>query len=150
MQVFLSVWGALGPLVGVVLGGLLTMWLQRRQWQINNKKEEYRELISTLTRSFNVILDAHTPMVAHGPEEQRAAHEAEIRALVVIRDRLFINDEVRQINLLDRWRDAVHDISTHGHSTAFARKVGELLTDIVTSAKRSINGQVSNQEGEKK
>jgi hypothetical protein len=138
MHALLTVWAAVGPLVGVLLGGYLAMRVQKRHWVLDNQKEEYRELLSTLTESFNVILDFHTPMVAHGSEEQRAAHAAHLRALAVIGDRLFISEEVKKIDLLNRWRAAVHEIETGGHSPAFARSVGEVLTEIVTSAKQSV------------
>ena len=97
MHVFLSLWAAVGPLVGVLLGGYLAIRAQKKHWILDSKKEEYRELISTLTQTLNVLLDFHAFMVAQGPEEQRAAHIAKMKALAVIGDRLFISDEVKRI-----------------------------------------------------
>jgi hypothetical protein len=87
----------------------------------------------------NVLLDLHTPVLAHGPEEKRAAHAARLKAIAVIGDRLFIADEVKKIDVLTRWRKAVHEIETGRNSPVFAESVGEILADIVTSAKRGID-----------
>lgn len=48
-QTLYAVWAALGPLIGVIVGGLLTAWWQRRQWILDNKKAEYRELLDALS-----------------------------------------------------------------------------------------------------
>jgi membrane protein YqaA with SNARE-associated domain len=40
--------GAIGSLVGVVIGHLLTRSWQHKQWLLDNKKQEYRELLSNL------------------------------------------------------------------------------------------------------
>jgi hypothetical protein len=37
-------WFAVGPLVGVVVGGYLTIWNQKRHWVMDNKRAEYRKL----------------------------------------------------------------------------------------------------------
>ncbi len=140
--VFHSIWVEVGPLVGVVLGVLLgaylTMRAQRQHWILDSKKEEYRELLSTLSQSMNAILDLHTPMIAHGPEEQRAEHDSQLKALAVIGDRLFISDEVKKIDVLNRWCKAVREIETGGHSGAFARTVKGILADITDSAKKIV------------
>jgi hypothetical protein len=135
VQTFLSVWSAAGPLFGVGLGAYLTMRTQRAHWVADSKKEEYRELISTLTQSSSVILEFHGPMIAHGPEEQRAAHEAQLKALAVISSRLFIAEDVQRLDLTNRWRKAVREIETGGHTPAFARSVGGILADIIKTAR---------------
>ena len=45
---FFAIWAAVGPLVGVVVGGFLTAWWQRRQWILDNKAREYREALDAL------------------------------------------------------------------------------------------------------
>jgi hypothetical protein len=49
---------ATGPLAGILFGGLLSAWWQRRQWRTENMKQEYRELLSTLAASFSMIITA--------------------------------------------------------------------------------------------
>ena len=58
--------------------------------------------LSILTQSFNLILDFHAPMVAHRPEEQRAAHAAQLKALAVIGDRLDVSKDSADA-FCERW-----------------------------------------------
>jgi len=46
-----KVWAAVGPLVGVWIGAVLAKRWQREQWIADNKRAEYRKLLTTLTRS---------------------------------------------------------------------------------------------------
>jgi hypothetical protein len=45
-------WSVVGPLFGVLLGALLTGRNQRVKWIADSKKEEYRELLTTLVAIF--------------------------------------------------------------------------------------------------
>jgi hypothetical protein len=51
---FITLWTTLGPLIGVAIGALLTPFCtsrwQRKQWLLDGKKAEYRELLSVLAR----------------------------------------------------------------------------------------------------
>jgi len=57
-----AMWNAIGPLVGVVIGALLTPWVawhwQRKQWMLDNKKQEYRDLLDGLLQASDEIIDA--------------------------------------------------------------------------------------------
>jgi len=44
-----AVWASVGPLVGVLVGALLARSWDRRKWINENRKQEYRELLTTLT-----------------------------------------------------------------------------------------------------
>jgi len=138
MQVFLSIWAAVGPLIGVLLGAHLAAQAQKRHWILDSMKEEYRELLSTLSQTFNFLREYHAPMVGHGPEEQRAEHAEQLMALAVIGDRVFISGEVKRIDVLNRWRRAVHQLENHLNSATFAKSVGEILADITESAKKIV------------
>jgi hypothetical protein len=45
----LIVWGAIGPLVGIFVGHVLIRSWQQKQWMLDRRKEEWRELLTTLT-----------------------------------------------------------------------------------------------------
>jgi hypothetical protein len=55
-------WNVIGPLVGVVIGALLTPWIswrwQHRQWVMDNKKQEYRDLLDGLIQASDEIIRA--------------------------------------------------------------------------------------------
>jgi len=43
------IWSAVGPLMGVCLGAYIASRNQRKQWLLDNKRQEYRELLTALT-----------------------------------------------------------------------------------------------------
>jgi hypothetical protein len=45
---FYHVWAAVGPLVGVIIGGWLSARWQRRKWILDNKTTEYRGILDAL------------------------------------------------------------------------------------------------------
>jgi hypothetical protein len=56
--------GALSGLLGVTLGAYLTRSWQRKQWLLDNKKTEYRELLSVLSQAAHCILN-NSPHLQH-------------------------------------------------------------------------------------
>lgn len=96
--------------VGSLAGGLITQYVlskQRHQeWAKDNKKQEWRELIGTLTRSAHLFIETSTDVgltVITGAQE-RAIFEANGEARRIIEDRIFIASEVQRENVLERWQ----------------------------------------------
>src|SRR6266404_6383389 len=79
-SVFRSVWLAVGPLVGVLVGAYIANRNQRKHWIADNKRAEYRKLLSTLASTFTGIIELRAPGVALGPAEQRKILNLEVRA----------------------------------------------------------------------
>lgn len=109
MTVFLQVWAVLGPLIGVSLGAYLTRSWQRTQWTLEGTKTEYRELLSTLSRSVRAIL-YNSPILYGGGlsvttgEQEKLVMQADTDARNVIEDRIFIHSTVQRENILERWQ----------------------------------------------
>src|ERR1700690_1705665 len=89
-----AAWAVVGPLVyalaGVLVGAYISNRNQREHWIADNKRSEYRELITALAKSFTSILKLRAFGVALGPEEQRMLSNLETDASSVILDRLLI------------------------------------------------------------
>ena len=70
-QIFLNVWAIVGPLVGILLGSWLTTKNQRRHWLLDNKRSEYRELLTTIADAGSKLLVfwGRNPVVASGEEQ---------------------------------------------------------------------------------
>jgi hypothetical protein len=77
---------------------------QRQQWELDSRKEEWRELIDTVTLCFNKIELAwrFRSTADRWVEAQSAALDAER----VIEDRLFITEFVEREGVLKAWREA--------------------------------------------
>ena len=51
-----TAWSAIGPLIGVIVGGWITTRTQRKHWILDNKKAEYSELITVIADSGSKLL----------------------------------------------------------------------------------------------
>jgi hypothetical protein len=132
-----DIWSVAGPLVGVLIGAYVANRNQRKHWIADNKKQEYRELLTALTRAFGAMLELRgAGMIALGPEDQRAYGAMETQALQIIRDRLFIADEVTQMDLLNRWADATKDFDSTHNPRTFAAGFGKIADSVTASAKK--------------
>ena len=97
-------WSAIGPLIGVLIGSWLTRSWQRKQWVLDSKKTEYRELISTLSHSYHTIAkNAHLGGMIFSVEQLTDRSEASEAGKRVIEDRLFIVEEMRKENIRELW-----------------------------------------------
>jgi hypothetical protein len=101
----------IGVLIGALFafGGNFVLLLrsqshQRKQWILDNKKSEWRELISTLCRSARSIMHNHPWGVGTiaGPQA-KLADAADDEARMVIQDRLSIADVMRKENVFELW-----------------------------------------------
>lgn len=119
-------WASVGPLVGVVVGALLARSWERKKWERENRKEECRELIKSISHAATVILN-----VGHG-QSIRDADEAYLDSIETLHDRIFIANDVEKANVLDLWAHAVHDVRNHKiDDGAFSDKVAQLRKMIV-------------------
>jgi hypothetical protein len=133
-----AAWFFLGVLIGTLVGAYIADRNQKKRENTNSKKDEYRELLSTLTQASRKIADFHGPVVDHSPDEERAYYEAKEKALIVMDSRLFITSEIEKIDLRSRWISAVHDVENGGHSVMFRRTVRQITRQIISAGKQLI------------
>jgi hypothetical protein len=102
--------GALSGLLGVILGAYLTRSWQRKQWLLDSKKAEYRELLSVLSQAAHYILNNSPHLEQPNPfgslksgEQERLSDEAVDRGHAIIADRIFIADTIAREKIDQRW-----------------------------------------------
>jgi dihydroorotase-like cyclic amidohydrolase len=138
---WLSIWSAVGSVVCVVIGALLGSYLssrgQRKQWIADNKKQEYRELLTTLTKAYQELAALNAPIVVWNKEDQQRYEEAIKRAETVILDRIFISTEVAEMNLVKRWLEVLQD-TTHD-KVLLAVRLNNMLEEIREKAMQAGN-----------
>jgi hypothetical protein len=92
--------------IGSLLGSLITLYFssrQRRQeWVKDNKKQEWRELISTLSQSFHYIKNNSFGLVSG--EQEKGCMEADAEARRAIESRIFVARQIQRENVLERWQ----------------------------------------------
>jgi len=129
--------GILGSLSGVILTSRLTRSWQRTQWIADNKKAEYRELLSSLARTERLIREARSVDVMTA-EERRSVWEAENETWRVIQDRIFIADRVKKMRVLSRWADSRPFTAGRAEMVEFVKEAGALRNEIMAAARRDL------------
>ena len=69
--------GICGTLSGVLLGQWMSQRTQRKQWRMDRRNEEWRELLATLTHSFATISQLTRPMMVLDSDDQRKLSDAQ-------------------------------------------------------------------------
>jgi hypothetical protein len=134
LTIALALWGATGPLIGILVGHHLTRSWQREQWRRDNRKQEYRELLSCLS-------NAYTHMVRFGsghgwPDEiHQRVEEVKTESFRVLRDRIFIAEEIKKSGIMELWAKVFHSFGTFGQSGLLdPSEFEDLIRQIVTLA----------------
>jgi len=128
-------WSAIGPLIGVLVGGWITTRTQRKHWILDNKKAEYSELISTIADSGSKLLVfwGMEPVVAN-PEEQFQIGETARKSVDVIYNRLFIANEILKLKIQDRWETAISKLRKTRDLDEFGKTMDGIIHDLRTAA----------------
>ena len=119
LTLFLSIWAAVGPLVGIFIGQFLTRHWQRRQWQLDNIKSETRELLV----AFNALVPAYAawaraaylvkrtgstmPGYGDDPSTHQEYSRKSVAFFATLRDRMFIGEKVKELQIRQQWESAM-------------------------------------------
>jgi hypothetical protein len=116
--------GIFGTLGGTVIGHLLTRSWQQKQWLLDCRKEEFRELMSALTKALMVYSTPGAPPLD--------VMDAQVRAIEVLKDRIFVASDVRRLKLFDLWVDAAEKYAMQKDGKALTEgyeKIRDLLIE---------------------
>lgn len=139
-QIFSNVWAVIGPLLGVFLGSWLTTKNERKHWIADNKRAEYRMLLTTLSNAASKILRTEgNPINVLSPRDQREVSAAAERSANVIYNRLFIAREVEKLNVMERWNKALSAVEKNHGGIGFMKIFDGLMNDIRASALKNLS-----------
>jgi hypothetical protein len=130
--------GITGTLAGAVVNNFLGRSWQKKQWVLDNKKQEYRELLSSMAKTERLIRESRATGVAIEGVELRAAWESENETWRVIQDRIFIADSVKKMRVLSRWSESSAFTAERTGMVNFVKEVGELRDEIMAEARRDL------------
>jgi hypothetical protein len=138
VTLFLTIWAVIGPIIGIVAGHLLTRSWQKKQWLMDNKRDEYRDVIRVLCGAIRPILHSSIPGALVTPEMQKERFIAETLSYEVLGSRLFISDNLEELHAPKRWGDMVTKFNNSRDSEEFSKGFKKLLSEIRAQALRSI------------
>jgi hypothetical protein len=133
-----DVWTAVGPLLGVLVGALLARSWDKKKWMNDNRKEEFRELITALTEAATAIMGNHHHIRDHTQttEEGDKALGKYMNALNIIKSRIFVAKNVNEMNLFDRWGEGFKTITTTGSIIQFEDVFEKIRDELIERATR--------------
>jgi hypothetical protein len=136
-----DIWAVAGPFVGILIGAWIADRSARKHWFADNKKQEYRELVTALVSAFNAMVRRIES--AKSAEAQRALVEKEDLALITISDRLFIRDDVARLKLLSRWQKMTKDFNRTGDTVELSKTARDIRTELLDEAQKIMNRGLS-------
>lgn len=128
--------GILASATAQILQNRLTSKREEQRWIANNRKEEYRELLKALTHTATFLMEYVGTSAGKEPEYQKRYTQVYGDGIRVISDRIFIADEIKNIEVYDRWVDAVERLNKTNDLGAFSDRFERLRDDIVKSARK--------------
>lgn len=108
--------GMVGALGGIVVGHFLTRSGQHEQWVRDNRKQEFRELLTSLSA-------AYLHIVQYGSGDDRSDssdlrfHPVRNEAFRALHDRIFIAQEIRKAEIFRKWLRLVDTCNASGHQS---------------------------------
>jgi hypothetical protein len=130
-----ELWPLVTLLIGIFVGGYISNRNQRKYWKLDNKRAEYRKLLTTLAECATRFATIYgIGPTALSPKEQRSIARAAERSGNVIYNRLFIADEMKRLNVMNRWRQTVDALRKDRNLNAFTEGLDGVMEDIRTAA----------------
>jgi hypothetical protein len=129
--------GIAGSMSGILLTSRLTRSWQRTQWIADNKKAEYRELLSALTKAQRLMSGVWSrstiPMTVSAKDEG-AAIEARDELWIMLDDRIFIAEAVKRKQFVREWERILHIFEAKGSLIEFVDDCSRLRESILNAA----------------
>lgn len=128
-------WSLVGPLAGVLVGAWLARSWDRRKWVNDNRKGEYRELVTELTTAAMALVSKYQV----GPDfmsdaDLQATADSYLEALRIIQDRIFIAHELEKMSVFDRWGESVKILTKNKDVRKFEDTFEDMKKEIVAEA----------------
>lgn len=132
-----AAWAAVGPVVGLLVGHFLTRSWEKKRWELDNRKQEAREILPALSAAYLALLNIGASRrvsgVIAGEEEKNAwllTHDS-FRAL---RDRIFLAHDLKGAKLLNRWTEAIKTFDHKNDLETLTKAYNAINDEIVALA----------------
>lgn len=141
----LGIWGNITPLVGTLIGTLVGIFVgnflsrssQREQWFRDKRYEDYQAVLSATTAAYTTIVrvDMASLTSLMKPEMLQEVEVIKADSFRVLRDRIFIAEELNYAGILVEWDTAVTNYAMHTiDERKFADRFSKLNDKLVRMA----------------
>lgn len=131
VTVFLTIWGVVGPIVGLLAGHFLSASTEHKRWIADNRKDEYRKLLGALAKVNVELLDLHS-----GSGNLETLDNGMNEFSQATNTCLFITDFLEKSKVLDDIKQAVQSFITGGDLKIYQEKYWTAVNQILSSAKK--------------
>jgi hypothetical protein len=132
-----SLIGLGGALIGIVLGHFLTRSAQHRQWLRDNRKEEFREVVTAMSQFIVGHMAYVSSLGSDLPQSKQAYIDSYKTTSVILCDRVYIYADIndrniphRFLQIAEKYREAGSDFDKVNN------EAGELLQELITLARK--------------
>ena len=133
VTIFLTLWAAVGPLVGILIGHYLVRSWQRRQWLADNQKEEYRRVLAGLNRLNMALVEQY----CNGNVDAQEIKQAMEESTIALNTSLFITDFLEGSKVAGDVLAAVKKIDQGSSFDDYHKEYWKAVNLIIASAKKS-------------
>jgi len=128
-------WNAVGPLVGILIGAWLARSGDRKRWIADNRKEECRELLTSMTMVADLTLEAYSKRnTVDFKPAMVIAWEEERKCMRILQDRIFISKRLKTDRVRARWQTVSTDYLQDGDAKQFGIRLNEIKAILVDIA----------------
>ena len=133
VRIFLTLWAAVGPLVGILIGHYLVRSWQRRQWLADNQKEEYRRVLAGLNRLNMALVEQY----CNGNVDAQEIKQAMEESTIALNTSLFITDFLEGSKVAGDVLAAVKKLDQGSSFDDYHKEYWKAVNLIIASAKKS-------------
>ena len=133
----LLLWGVIAPIVGILIGHYLSRSGQREQWFRDKRYEDYQAVLSATVAAYMAIVrvDMASLTSLFTPEMLQEVEVIKADSFRVLRDRIFIAEELDYGGILVEWDTLVTNYKMHtSDEREFAGRFSNLNDKLVRMA----------------
>jgi hypothetical protein len=131
--IIVSAIGIVGALGGIVAGHFLTRSGQHDQWLRDNRKQEYRELLTSLAAAY-----MHIVQYGSGDNPSDSTHlrfdPVRNEGFRTLQDRIFIADDIKKAGIREKWERVVDLCNERGRMPESMEKFDALTAELARMA----------------
>jgi hypothetical protein len=138
ITLYLALWAAIGPLVGIAFGNYLTRSSQHTQWLRDRRLEEYKLVLAAVNEMFEAYAD---PLILSKPPSidlLLKRHETVGRCFRTMANCVMIADDLKRIDLFQKLLDCQKHFDLTYNTEGFGSDRRYLVNILIKMAHKTL------------